>query len=71
MPFGLANVPATFQYCMNMVFGKQLCKFVLVFFNDILIHNKYWEEHMHHLDIVITILEDHPFMTSCPNVRLE
>ena len=35
MHFGLKNTPATFQSCMKNIFHKQLCKFVLVFFDDI------------------------------------
>jgi hypothetical protein len=57
MPFGLTNAPATFQSCMNHVFNKQLRKHIIVFFDDLLIYRKTWEEHLQHVEQILTIME--------------
>ena len=43
---------------MNHTFKDQLWKCLLVFFDDILIYSKTWEEHLRHLDVVLRILEE-------------
>jgi hypothetical protein len=58
MPFGLTNAPTTFQSCMNHVFNKKLRKHLLVFFDDLLIYSKMWEEHLQHVDQILTIMEE-------------
>jgi hypothetical protein len=59
MPFELTNAPTTFQSCMNPIFKKLLRKFLLVFFDALLIYNWTWEEHLAHLEEIMSIMEEH------------
>ena len=58
LPFCLCNAPATFQSLMNDIFRSYLRKFILVFFDDILVYNKTWNDHMECLTITLQILKE-------------
>jgi hypothetical protein len=56
MPFGLRNGPSIFQRIMQGVLAPFLWLFTLVYIDDIVIYSKSWEDHLEHLDRVLSAI---------------
>nr|KYP43728.1 Retrovirus-related Pol polyprotein from transposon 297 family [Cajanus cajan] len=61
MSFGLCNASSTFQATMNTIFAPFLRKFVVVFFDDILVYSRSLQDHLLHLEQVFQTLHDDEF----------
>ncbi|KAI9200037.1 hypothetical protein LWI28_001796 [Acer negundo] len=66
MPFGMSNAPSTFMRMMTHMFRPYIGKFLVVYFDDILLYSKTENEHLAHLKQVFLTLRAEKLFVNLP-----
>ena len=58
IPFGLSHAPSTFMRIMNQVLKPFIRRFVVVYFDNILVYSRSTEKNLSHLREVLAVLKE-------------
>lgn len=74
LPFGLATAVASFTRCMTEILGPQVSNFCIAYVDDLLIFSRDENEHLHHLEVVLSKMRNAGFtlkLEKCSFFRTE
>ena len=74
MPFGLCNIPATFQWLMQNCLGELNLTYCLIYLDDVIVYSKSPEEHLQRMCVMFDCLHEHGLKlkpTKCDLFRME
>ena len=61
MPFGLCNMPVTFQWLMQNCLGELNIIYCLIYLDDLIMFSWTMKEHLHQLHVVFDQLREYNF----------
>jgi hypothetical protein len=65
IPFGLCNVPTTFQRCMINIFFDMVEHFIKIFMDDFSVFDLSFQECLHHLILVLVRCKEKNLVLNC------
>ena len=71
MPFSLTNAPATFMMTMDDILRPFTNSFVVIYLDDILILSRMWEDHLQHIEEVLSTLWQHELYANLKKCSFE
>ena len=69
MPFGLKNAPGTFQDLMRHVLAGHWGRFCIAYLDDIIVYSESWDDHIHHVGLVLERLRTYGLTCSPEKCR--
>jgi transposase InsO family protein len=58
LPFGISTAVGGFTRAMDIILGSEVTQFTTAYIDDLLVTSETWEEHLHHLKLVLKRLEE-------------
>ncbi len=70
LPQGVTNGPPTFQRIVNRILGDSRWKYSLAYLDDVVIYSRSFNEHLTHLDTILTRLDEANFKLNIDKCKI-